>query len=69
MALPLETTVRDIKRRIDAGETLVFIDVREPEEHAVAKIQGSELVPMRSIPANLQSLEAKADDAALVCGA
>ena len=66
MALPLETSVRDVKRRIDAGESLAFIDVREPEEYAIAKIQGSELVPMRSVPANLQSLEAKADDAALV---
>src|SRR6516162_7375964 len=66
MVLPLETTVRDVKRRIDAGESVVFIDVREPEEYAIAKIQGSELVPMRSVPANLQSLEAKADDAALV---
>jgi rhodanese-related sulfurtransferase len=66
MDLSLETTVRDVKRRIDDGEKLVFIDVREPEEYAIAKIQGSELVPMRSIPANLQSLDAKADDAALV---
>jgi rhodanese-related sulfurtransferase len=66
MVLPLETTVRDVKRRIDAGESVVFIDVREPEEYAIATIQGSELVPMRSVPANLQSLEAKAEDAALV---
>jgi rhodanese-related sulfurtransferase len=66
MPLALETTVRDVKRRIDAGESLNFIDVREPEEYAIAKIKGSELVPMRSVPANLQSLEAKADDAPLV---
>jgi len=66
MALPLETTVQDVKRRMDAGEKLVFIDVREPQEYAIANIPGSELVPMRSVPANLQSLEAKADDVVLV---
>ena len=66
MALPLETTVKDVKRRIDSGEKLVFIDVREPEEYAISKIPGSELVPMRAVPANLQSLEAKSDGGVLV---
>src|SRR5947208_13356118 len=66
MAVPLETTVKDVKRRLDEGENLLLIDVREPHEYATAKIPGSELVPMRSVPANLQSLEAKADDGVLV---
>jgi rhodanese-related sulfurtransferase len=66
MALPLETTVRDVKRRMDSGEPVVLIDVREPHEYAIAKIQGSELVPMQWVPANLQSLEAKADNGALI---
>ncbi len=66
MALPLEATVKDVKRRIDTGENLVLIDVREPYEYATAKIAGSELVPMRSVPAQLQSLEAKSDEGVLV---
>ncbi len=66
MALPLETTVKDVKRRMDAGENLLLIDVREPHEYAIAKIPGSELVPMRRVPAELQSLEARADEAVLV---
>ncbi len=66
MALPLETTVKDVKRRMDAGENLLLIDVREPHEYAIAKIPGSELVPMRRVPSELQSLEARADEAVLV---
>jgi rhodanese-related sulfurtransferase len=66
MALPLETTVKDVKRRLDSGEKLVLIDVREPEEYAISKIPGSELLPMRAVPANLQSLEARSDDGVLV---
>ena len=62
----LEITPRDLKRRIDAGESIVLVDVREPNEHAIARISGAELIPMNSIPANLQRLEAQADESLLV---
>ena len=64
-ALPLELAPRDIKQRIDAGEKLHFVDVREDHEFAQARIQGATLIPMNTVPANLQSLEAKADEALL----
>lgn len=64
--LPLETTPQDVQSRIDAGERLVLIDVREPEEFAITRIEGATLIPMRSVPANLQQLEAKADGATLI---
>ena len=57
----LEITPRDLKRRLDARESIVLIDVREPPEHAVARIQGAELIPMGSIPSHLQRLEILAD--------
>jgi rhodanese-related sulfurtransferase len=64
--LPLEITPQDVQRRIDAGEPLVLIDVREPEEFAITRIEGATLIPMQSIPANLQALEAKADEGILI---
>ena len=64
--LPLETTPQDVQSRIDAGEPLVLIDVREPEEFAITRIEGATLIPMRSVPANLQQLEAKAEEATLI---
>lgn len=64
--LPLETSPQEVQRRIDAGEALVLIDVREAEEFAITRIEGATLIPMRSIPASLPQLEAKADAATLI---
>ena len=44
----------------------MLIDVREPEEFAITRIEGATLIPMRSVPANLQQLEAKAGEATLI---
>ena len=66
MASPLEITPQQVKQRLDAGEKLQWIDVREPHEFALAKIEGATLVPMRSVPGELQSLEARADEAPLI---
>jgi rhodanese-related sulfurtransferase len=62
----METSPQDIQRRIDAGEPLILIDVREPEEFAITRIEGATLIPMRNIPAGLQQLEAKADENTLI---
>lgn len=64
--LPLETSPQDVQHRIDAGEALVLIDVREAEEFAITRIEGATLIPMRSIPANLPQLEAKGEEGTLI---
>ena len=61
-----EVTPQDVRRRLDAGEKIALIDVREPGEFQQAHIEGSELIPMRSVPAQLQHIEGLADDATLV---
>ena len=66
MTLPMEISPQDVKRRTDAGEKLHLIDVREPHEYAQARIEGSELIPMRNVPAELQTLEARADEGPLI---
>ena len=65
-ALPLETTPQDVQRRLAAGEKFLLVDVREPAEFQVARILGAELIPMRTVPAQLQHLDAAADDATLI---
>jgi rhodanese-related sulfurtransferase len=65
-ALPFETTPQDIKHRLDAGEKLVLIDVREPAEFALARLEGAELIPMRTVPAELSRLDGQADEATLI---
>src|SRR5262245_9654191 len=42
----------------DAGRAKpVLLDVREPWEHERARIEGSQLLPMREIPARLDELD------------
>jgi rhodanese-related sulfurtransferase len=54
---PIEIMPREVKRRLDAGEKLRLIDVREPREHKTARIEGAELIPMRTIPSSLAKLD------------
>jgi rhodanese-related sulfurtransferase len=61
-----EITPAEVKSRLDAGEKLHLIDVREPNEFAIARIDGSELIPMRQVPGELQTLEARSDEAPLI---
>jgi rhodanese-related sulfurtransferase len=55
--IPLEVSPSDVKARIDAGEAVRLIDVREVQEHQLTRIEGAELIPMNSIPQNLQDLD------------
>ena len=53
----LEISPQEVKKRLERGEKLLLVDVREPHEHAICQIQGAVLIPMGSIPANLQKLD------------
>lgn len=66
MSLPFEISAAEVKARLDAGEKLALIDVREPFEHAIASIQGSELIPMNTVPARLAELDGLAGGATLI---
>lgn len=48
--LPFEqATPTEIKRRLDAGEELLIVDVREWDEYDIAHIEPAELQPMSEI--------------------
>jgi rhodanese-related sulfurtransferase len=64
--LPLEVTPVELKKRLDSGERLVLIDVREPGEYELTRIEGAELIPMNTVPQRLQDLEGRADEATLI---
>src|SRR5688500_1379665 len=51
-ALPpeLETTVEELKRKIDAKEDFFLLDVREPNASQIGKIPGSTLSPLGELP-------------------
>ena len=41
---------------MDRGETIVLVDVREPWEYELCRIEGAKLVPLGSLAANVNDL-------------
>jgi rhodanese-related sulfurtransferase len=60
--MPLEMSVAEAKAKLDAEPKTILLDVREPQEYALTRIEGSLLIPMNSVPGELQKLEALADE-------
>jgi molybdopterin/thiamine biosynthesis adenylyltransferase/rhodanese-related sulfurtransferase len=56
-----EITVTELKALIDRGEAPTILDVREPYEHQICRIDGAVLIPMRDLPARVHELDANAD--------
>ena len=42
-------TASELKSKIDAGDDIQLIDVRQPDEYAFAKIEGAKLIPLGEI--------------------
>lgn len=57
----LEIKPREVKERLDRGEKLLLVDVREPHEHAICHIEGALLIPMGCIPSQLEQLDVDED--------
>ena len=53
----LEITPAEAKQRLDRGEGVLLVDVREPWEFEICRIKGAKLIPMGTVPANLQALD------------
>ena len=53
----LECAPAEAKRRLDRGDGVLLVDVREPWEFEICRIAGANLIPMGTIPANLQALD------------
>jgi rhodanese-related sulfurtransferase len=51
-----EISVAELRRRHDAGERLVLLDVREPDEIETASIPWATTIPMGQIPARMDEL-------------
>jgi adenylyltransferase/sulfurtransferase len=51
-----QLSVKELKRRIDAGEDVCLIDVREPYEYKIAQI-GGKLIPQNEVPQRLAEID------------
>ena len=52
-----EITVQELKAKLDAGEPLFLLDVREPSEFEIGAIAGSTLLPLGEIMRRSDELE------------
>lgn len=52
-----EISVEDLKVKLDNKEDFVFIDVREPFESDIAKIEGAKLMPLGQLESQLEELK------------
>ncbi|HXY41685.1 MAG TPA: ubiquitin-like small modifier protein 1 [Vicinamibacteria bacterium] len=52
-----EITARELRQRLDAGEELTVVDVREPHEWAICRIEGARLVPLGTLPERLHEFD------------
>ena len=44
-----EISATNLKQRIDAGDDIQLIDVRQPDENGFAKIEGAKLIPLGEV--------------------
>jgi len=51
-----QLSVKDLKKRMDAGEDLFILDVREPFEYQIANI-GGKLIPQGEVPQRLAEID------------
>ncbi len=52
-----EITVKELKERLDSGEDVQLIDVREPNEFEFARIEGAKLIPLREIISRMGEID------------
>jgi len=51
-----QLTVKELKQRLDAGEDVFVLDVREPYEYQIANI-GAKLIPQNDVPKRLDEID------------
>ena len=62
-------TVADLKTQLDSGANLRLLDVREPSEYTgeLGHIDGAELIPLGTVPANVQKLAGEEREIIAIC--
>ena len=61
-----EITAVELKQRLDRGDRLTIVDVREPNEYQINRIEGSILIPLGEIPRRYAELN-KDDELIMQC--
>ena len=57
----VEITPEELARRLAAGEKLRLVDVREPFELEICRLDGAVHIPLRDLPARMQELDRRSE--------
>ncbi|CAN5646048.1 hypothetical protein BH18ACI1_BH18ACI1_13170 [soil metagenome] len=52
-----QITATELKQKMDNGEDVQLIDVRQPDEYAFAKIEGAKLIPLGEIMKRMDEID------------
>ena len=52
-----EITAVELKQRLDRGDKVKIVDVREPNEYQINRIPGSTLIPLGDVPKRYNELD------------
>lgn len=61
-----QCTTQQLQQRLENGDRLLLLDVREPHEFAFARIEGSRHIPLRQLPERADELD-KTLDIVVLC--
>ena len=62
----MEITPQELKSKMDQGEKITLIDVREPEEYALCFLKGAKLISLNELPERFAELNSN-DFTVLYC--
>ena len=52
-----EITAKELKERLDGGDDIQIIDVREPDEYQVARLEGSKHIPLGQVVSRMGEID------------
>jgi rhodanese-related sulfurtransferase len=52
----LQISAKEVSERVARGDKLLLVDVREQWEYDLCRIAGAKLIPLGTLPANLNTL-------------
>jgi len=65
--MEFEITPEELKQKIDTGQEITILDVRESWEYDAAHIEGSKLIPMDQVPARINQEVDPDDHIVVIC--
>jgi sulfur-carrier protein adenylyltransferase/sulfurtransferase len=56
-----EVSPKQLKQLMDGGSGILLLDVREPYEYALCRIEGSKLIPLRELERRVEEIDRRSD--------